>query len=88
MLSCYPSYLSYDILFFVLDGLYCCLVSEMNDRSVAIFFRFDNDLAMGRHKCYVRILLRVDLQWFMDLKCGCFYGGPFYILHVCAWGRM
>lgn len=38
MLSCYPSYLSYDILFFVLDGLYCCLVSEMNDRSVAIFF--------------------------------------------------
>jgi hypothetical protein len=45
---------------------------------------FDKVLTIGMCKCYVRVLLRVGLRWFLDLNCGCFCDGPFYILHVCV----
>lgn len=39
MHSCYPSYLSYDdiLLFFVLAGFCCCLVSEMKSQCCQFF---------------------------------------------------
>jgi hypothetical protein len=90
MLYCYSSYLWYDdiLLFLFLAGNCCCLVSGMYNIVVLSVLLFNKVLTMGRSKCYVRILFRVGLWWFMDLSCGCLYGGPFYILHACEWGRM